>query len=246
MTSRPLQLHAIVGPEIAQNNTAPDHQIIKCDQLQAIVSRDRVGLQCDDLPEALLLEAVAYHHDILLEYCTNTPLIPARFGTLFSSADAVQAAIISDGRHHVDRLHWLADKREYSLVLTVLPPAPVERSSEIENGRAFLLCKRQKRNAKQTLSQERTAFITAITEKIAGLSAYPAAQHTPAKTPLLSFNLLLAPDAVARAHQIIDQTQADAHSHGISLALKGPYPAYSFASVPLPEPLSKRGIVCGN
>ena len=124
-------------------------KIINSENLSALVEPD---LGTDNLPDTdeQLMQAVLIHDQIMREAFQQTPLLPLRFGTCFSSQSALVEHLKLHQQQYLDKLEQFQGQAEY-----LLKAVPVELSSENLNlsepnspspplkGRDYFLAKKQ-------------------------------------------------------------------------------------------------------
>lgn len=203
---------------------------------------DRVALICPcDLgpPESspapdLLEQAALRQHAILQAYAAQTTVMPVRFGAVFSSETAVCRFLQDPVRaaQHGALLARLDGCLEFGLVLTALaevpaaPPVPAASS-----GRAFLARRADARTQRQKLTEDRQAMMHNLAE---ALGAHGTAQVRNSLRPgrLLDLSLLVPRAHAAALATNVGEAEVTARALGLELHLNGPWPPYSFSTLP--------------
>ena len=222
-----LQLHGVAEKGASPAIAAPAHDILPLEGFDAIVSSytldtDTAKVSPDDLAGAAMT-----HHRILLAYCADHALLPSRFGTLFSGPSALRTAMAEHATAYVDALNVLADHREYSIELLV-ETRPETTPRIADSGRNFLSDRKQLRDRRRSLVQDRQSFARALCDKAASLSDHAVCLGAAKPEKLLDANLLLPTRALQELRTLAECAEAEAAALGLTLVLRGPWPAYHF------------------
>lgn len=113
-----------------------------------------------------LMQAVLHHDQVIQAIFQQTPLLPLRFGTQFTSAAVLLAHLQAEADTYLDRLAQLAGKAEYTLRLIPqpMPKEPVELSTA--KGRDYFLAKKQRYQAQQDWLQQQATELTELQQLI--------------------------------------------------------------------------------
>ncbi len=214
-------LHGIVPAAARQRTDLPPHVLVAAGPVAGIVTEgpDRLDLADDTIA------AVLAHDRLLSGYLSDGPVLPVRFGTAFSSAAAVAAELAADAGTAAMQLAGLAGSAEYGLVVEAPAELPPEQPPEASGGRAFLIQRRNQREAARLRTERRHAALDRLAASAARLARRSAAQ-SPRPPRLMQLALLMDPAAEAELRAILEDWQAG--PHGLPARLDGPFPAYSF------------------
>ena len=225
--SVPLQLHGIVEGNTTRHNAAPPHRLLSLPGFDIIASDYALDPDTSNVPPDELAQAAMAHHHILLAYCADHALLPMRFGTLFSNVHAMRIAMEERAAVYVDALEVLAEHREYTIEL--LNGAPEHRfPSKAESGRGFLLRSKQLRDKRRSLVTDRQAFARDLALRVAALTDHPLHQGSAKPDKILDVSLLIPHQSVQGLRAIADRATAQAADLGLTLLVRGPWPAYHF------------------
>lgn len=191
----------------------------------------------DGQDETALIDG-ALAHDRLLRACLPTgPILPVRFGTVFSGAPALRRALQQEGPSYRRALCRIGSASEFALRTTLTaeagrPAGPTDGAGDRDaDGRTFLKARRQRRDARQRRREDRLSWAERLAARVMAI----AKDSAPARTEpdrLLSLSLLVDSRRVAALEACIAEAAAEATRLGLHLSLVGPLPAYSFADVP--------------
>ncbi|MCS6812784.1 MAG: GvpL/GvpF family gas vesicle protein [Cyanobacteria bacterium] len=125
-------------------------------------------IQQDD---ELLMQAVLHHDQVIRAVFQQTPLLPLRFGTQFTSAAVLLAHLQAEADTYLSRLAHLADNAEYTLKLIPqpMPEEPIDLSTA--KGRDYFLAKKQRYQAQQDWLQRQATELTELQQAI--VRCYP-------------------------------------------------------------------------
>jgi len=192
--------------------------------------------------------AIGYRHQaVVADLMKQTAIIPLRAFTLFSSETALRDYLQSNRESLSKILDRLDGKREYTLRIELEPQrwsdALVGRveslralSAEIETasaGKAFLLRKKldeEKKRASREAEQQLVAEIEqAVVEKLACDVIAESRVERDGAFPQI--NVLIDRDEESRLQEL-HASLADRYANeGVTLAITGPWPPYTFAHV---------------
>ena len=192
------------------------------------------------------LGAIGYRHqEVMSELMKLTPLVPLRAFSLFSSEEALRSWLQANHGLLAKTLQRLGDRREWTLRIELDPAAWSEAlTTRVQSlrdmqeeiaaatpGRAFLLKKKlddEKKKASRTAENELVAEIEqAVLAKIGCETVAESRERRDGAFPQI--NVLLNRDEEA----VLEGLRADLAERyapeGVSLALSGPWPPYTFA-----------------
>ena len=227
MTTQALQLHAVIEKNAPLRDAGPPHQIISLEKFDAVISDYDLG---EDTTETLaneLAAAALKHHRILLVYCADLALLPMRFGSVFSSLDALIKAMTKQKVSCLGALEILSDHREYTIELVaeqLLKPSPVPS----DTGRAFLNNRMKARDQRRTLSTDRSEFAQSVQARVSNQIGRTPIIGASNAEKLLVLTAHLSPTALRLLRVLALDIQAEAKPLGVSLQIRGPWPAYHF------------------
>ena len=227
MTSKLLHLHGVFAGGSTRRSSAPAHRIIALPAFNALVSDynldpDTAKVSPDDLADAAMS-----HHQILQAYCADHALLPMRFGTVFSGVTALKDAMRRDRTRSVHALHALADLREYSVEVLVSGTAALAPSVP-DNGRRFLSDRKRLRDVRRNTSKDRQTFAMDLLQRIELLTTLPLHNGTAKPDKLLDLTALLSAAALETLRRLAADADARATELGLTLRIRGPWPAYHF------------------
>jgi hypothetical protein len=192
------------------------------------------------------LGAIGYRHQSVMNALMHGgTIIPLRAFTLFASEETLRRHLEDDGPRFAKLLDRLDGKQEWTLRIEFDPQlwseALVRRvdslrslSEEIASaseGKAFLLRKKlddEKKKASREAEQQVMAEIErAVMDKLACDTVAETRQQRSGAFPQI--NVLLERDEEARLEELRDDLAGRFTADGVTLALTGPWPPYTFA-----------------
>ncbi|MDX8348467.1 GvpL/GvpF family gas vesicle protein [Cognatiyoonia sp. IB215446] len=219
-----LQLHGLVPSTSARNADAPAHRLFRCDSLGALVS----GLCADfDFDNPDDLESYAkLHHNILLAYCAQGPVLPMAIGSVFSSEHALSAALAQRQPEHLRALDAISKMGEYAV--QVVPKEQFVSSNHVPlTGREFLRARKVKRDERRDLKVRQIVFTRDLMAQLQKLSLKECpATAKPGR--LLDQTILIGNDAVSKLRELATVSHQSACDLSLEFKVTGPWPPYSF------------------
>ena len=198
------------------------------------------------------LGSIGYRHQqVMNELMKRTALVPLRAFSLFSSEEAVRAYLHENGPLLSKTLERLAGKQEWTLRIELEPEkwsesltARVESLRELQSeiadaapGRAFLLKKKleeAKKKASQNAEDDLVGEIERVViEKVGADTIAESRQRRAGAFPQI--NVLINRDEETVLQALRDDLAGRYAPEGVTLALTGPWPPYTFAGGP-PQP----------
>ena len=192
------------------------------------------------------LGAIGYRHQSVMNALMHGgTIIPLRAFTLFASAESLRRHLESERARLVKLLDRLDGKQEWTLRIEFDPrlwsEALVRRvdglralSDEIAAaaaGKAFLLRKKlddeKKRASREAEQQVVSEVERAVMEKLACDTVAETRQQRSGAFPQI--NVLIERDEEARLEELRDALTRRYAADGVTLALTGPWPPYTFA-----------------
>jgi hypothetical protein len=194
------------------------------------------------------LGAVGYRHQtVVAELMKSTAIVPLRAFTMFSSETTLREYLVANHELLSNILDRLTGKREYTLRIELEPQrwsdALIDRvdslrslASEIESassGKAFLLKKKldeEKKRASREAEQQLVGEIErAVADKLACDVVSESRQQREGAFPQI--NVLINRDEESRLQELHASLANRYAAEGVTLAITGPWPPYTFANV---------------
>lgn len=218
-------LHGLVLPATRRPADAPAHVRLACNKVTALITPAPPALR--DFGPDQMAEVALTHHALLQAYCQVGPVLPTRFGTLFSAQTLVHDHVAKLSNNITNALQILAPLKEYTvrLCVTGTPPLPVP---PVQSGRAFLARGRDQRTARATLANRHAALQQELTRALQALACQLEPAAAPRPDRLLDLALLLPAATVPDLIALGPRFDAAAQDIGLDLRITGPWPAYSF------------------
>jgi len=207
-------------------------------------SQEAVDRRAGDLE---WLGAIGYRHqNVAAELMKSTAIIPLRAFTLFSSREALDRYLHENREALTRTLERLDGKREWTLqvefdaerfseALTNRVDALRDIAAQIESanpGRAFLLRKKldeEKKKASREAEQQVVSEIeAAVLEKLKCETVAESRLERDGAFPQI--NVLLNRDEESTLQELLDGLAPRYDKEGVTLALTGPWPPYTFAN----------------
>lgn len=223
-----LLLHAIGDLHALQPDTHGNHSLIRVGDLTAVVSETDENKA--DASEAAMIEAALNHHKLLAGFVAHGTILPVKFGTILQSETGLRDHVARQAKRYRTALERLKGLREYGVRLSAISnPAKPETDAQC-GGRAFLRARLSARQHRDTLGRRRRAFAHAVVQELRKHASDLSEAESPQQGRLVDIAALLSSDqvcdVVALGRQVADQASA----LGLTLALRGPQPPYSFAA----------------
>jgi len=206
---------------------APRHQRIGFGALEAITTAATSAAAEADTEETAARGALI-HHRLLVAYQGAAGILPVRYGTAFSGAAELRAALLPREAELADALRQIEGCAEYVLSVVTLPVAPPD-AAPVANGRDFLQARRASRDNRRSQQTRRRTFVAALMEDVAACTIAAVPLRLSQSDDTLARHAILADRA--RAHHLADALRArelEATSLALTLRLTGPGPCYSF------------------
>ena len=193
---------------------------------------------------AWICPRVCWHQVVVEQVLPFGPVLPARFGTLFSSLQSL-ASFLEEHREVIGRfLDRVTDQDEWAVkgrldlgrseqdsggALARMGQAP------LSPGLAYLQMRQLKIQAKQDLNQRLTdacssieGELTPLASEVRQLPVFPSEATATDFETVANWAFLLPKTAVPEFRTRIHRANARHSSFGFSIELSGPWPAYSF------------------
>src|SRR5207302_2192084 len=194
------------------------------------------------------LGAIGYRHqNVMNALMHGGTIIPLRAFTLFASDESLRRHLENESVRFTKLLDRLDGKQEWTLRIEFDPQlwsealvrrvdtlrALSEEIASASSGKAFLLRKKlddEKKRASREAEQQVMAEIEkAVMEKLACDTVAETRQQRSGGFPQI--NVLLDRDEEARLEELRDELAGRYAAEGVTLALTGPWPPYTFAVI---------------
>ncbi|MDZ8104681.1 MAG: GvpL/GvpF family gas vesicle protein [Nostoc sp. DedQUE12a] len=127
-------------------------ELVYSSGLAAIVEPE-ISVEAIQAQDERLLQAVLNHDRVIRELFQQTPLLPLRFGSGFTSVETLLNHLEKQQQQYLETLTQVADKVEYTLKLT--PCSLLDDSDTIDaRGKAYLLAKKQRYQTQQAFQTQ--------------------------------------------------------------------------------------------
>ncbi len=187
----------------------------------------------------------ALRHQAVIEAAMHaSPVLPARLGTLFSSAQALdrflalhQAAIAQFLADVEDKQEWalkgVMDRARASRWLASTMTGSQQTGPPSGGGADYLRARRAHSVAAREAARWAAQTLAPIVEELRGYAAQscPRSSAQPAEgtaQPILNVAFLVARDNLERFRGCVARAARRHQEQGLELALSGPWPPYSF------------------
>jgi hypothetical protein len=193
------------------------------------------------------LGAIGYRHqETMTRLMHGGTILPLRAFTLFGSDDALRARLREEAERYARVLGRLEGKQEWTLRIELAPEpwsealarrvdslrALTEEIAAASAGKAFLLRKKLDEARKQASRDAEQALVAEIEQsvltKLACDTVSESRQQRDGAFPQL--NVLLNRDEEAQLQELVDELSAKYDGDGVTLAITGPWPPYTFAN----------------
>ena len=194
------------------------------------------------------LGAIGYRHQaVMSDLMKKTAIVPLRAFTLFSSEEALRSYLTEQRELLSKTLDRLGGKQEWTLRIEIDPvnwnealSGRVASLRDLQNeivaaspGKAFLLRKKlddEKKRASHAAEDELVGEIEqAVMAKIGCETVAESRQRRDGAFPQI--NVLLNRDEESVLQELRDELAARYQHEGVTLALSGPWPPYTFAAM---------------
>ncbi|MBH8572093.1 GvpL/GvpF family gas vesicle protein [Nostocaceae cyanobacterium CENA369] len=142
----------IASPLVLPVGMERNTELVYSSGLAAIVEPE-ISLEALQASDEHLLQAVLNHDRVIRELFQQTPLLPLRFGSGFTSQEKLLNHLEEQQEQYLETLTQLRDKVEYTLKAT--PRDLLDESDTIDTrGKAYLLAKKQRYQTQQAFQAQ--------------------------------------------------------------------------------------------
>jgi len=224
-----------------------------CGGIGAVLSEVKRGEFCGDAAEARLQDLawlgprVCRHEAVIEEVMSQTPVLPARFATLFTSIDSLKQSVLEHLEAITGFFAQLGNKQEWAVrgllnrtdALSRLgspdQPAAEERAPSTSPGARYLQEKRIKAQWELDFNIRLKEFCRRAAAALAAHAGSfrerkvlaPVTAGTDAEV-VLNWAFLLSPAALDEFRGRLERLNGGEAFPGLMLTLTGPWPPYSF------------------
>src|SRR5947209_14861216 len=242
---RPERVEAIDGSDVIDVVTAGDLAAFVTPVDDVDFSQGVIDARAKDVE---WLGAIGYRHQSVMNALMHGgTIIPLRAFTLFASDESLRRHLDNESARFSKLLDRLDGKQEWTLRIEFDPQlwsealvrrvdslrALSEEIASASSGKAFLLRKKlddeKKRASKEAEQQVMAEIERAVMDKLACDTVAETRQQRSGAFPQI--NVLLERDEEARLEELRDELAARYAGDGVTLALTGPWPPYTFATI---------------
>jgi hypothetical protein len=227
----------------------PPVTVLACEEIGAVLSQVELGEFCGEAAEARLQDLawltprVLRHETVIEELMSRTPVLPARFATLFTSVDSLRRSVLENRAAITGFFTQLRDKQEWAVkgllarseALRMFGSSGEVNLSAASPGARYFAEKRLKAQLERDFNLGLKEFCRRAAAALGAQAVafrerkivMPAAAGT--AEVVLNWAFLLPPAALAEFQAGLDLFNGGEAFPGLTLTLTGPWPAYSFA-----------------
>jgi hypothetical protein len=215
-----------------------------------VSSDDFVGKDADarlnDL--AWMAPRVIRHEEVIISVMKCGPVMPIRFGTIFSSLTVMKETLIGIRKLSLDFLEYITDKDEWdvqgfvdkaSLKKRIQEKLVTEKSADLEQlspGKRYFVEQRMKAEAEKKLSESLSGISHLAIDRLGAISSDFAERRLTGRERSgdetdLFFHwafLVEKPDAIG-FEAAVDAVDRELREQGYAFSISGPWPPYSFS-----------------
>ena len=186
-----------------------------------------------------------WHERVVEEVMCHSPVLPVRFGTIFSSVEILEKVL---KRHHnaiCHFLHWVADKEEWAVkglltrarakeaVVSTARAAYAEQLASSSPGKRYFQERRIRENAEKELAcrlEETCRAVAAdLNRRASDFRRRNVLPHNTEGTEMVANWAFLVPrNAVSEFRAQVEKANSAPAQQGLHFELSGPWPPYSF------------------
>lgn len=224
-----------------------------CGGIGAVFSEVELEEFCGDSAEAHLQDLAwlgpraCRHEAVIEEAMSRVPVLPARFATLFTSFDSMQQSVHEHREAITGFFAQLGDRQEWAVKGLLNragalgspgssgQPAPDGQALVTSPGTQYFRNKRISAQLERDFNLRLKEFCLKVAAVLGAQASgfrergvsMPAAAQADAEV-IFNWAFLLSPAALEEFRVRLDRFNSDAAFPGLSLALTGPWPPYSF------------------
>lgn len=225
-----------------------------CGEIGAVLSEVELGEFCGEAAEARLQDLAwlgpraCRHAAVIEEVMRQTPVLPARFATLFTSVDSLQQTVLEHREAITGFFTQLGDKQEWAVkglldragalrrLGSPAQPTPEAPAPATSPGARYFQEKRLQAQVERDFTSRLKEFCrraaAALGAQANGFRERPALGAMAAETDaevVLNWAFLVSPAALEDFRVRLDRFNDEEAFPGLLLTLAGPWPPYSFA-----------------
>jgi hypothetical protein len=225
-----------------------------CGEIGAVMSDVELGEFCGEAAEARLQDLAwlgpraCRHAAVIEEVMRQTPVLPARFATLFTSVDSLQQTVLEHREAIAGFFAQLGDKQEWAVkglldrtgalrrLRSPAQPTPEAPAPATSPGARYFQEKRIQAQVERDFTSRLKEFCrraaAALGAEANGFRERPALGAMAAETDaevVLNWAFLVSPAALEDFRVRLDRFNDQEAFPGLLLTLAGPWPPYSFA-----------------
>jgi len=190
------------------------------------------------------------HQEVIEQAMRYSPVLPARFGTLFSSLDVLAGLLEASGEAVDAFLEEVAGREEWSLkgmmekeraaagLLDAAMGAQAAELASLSPGKRYFQEQRIRAGVEKGLKAWLRDVAQVLREDLAGLGAEVAPRRLLSREAtgherdmVLNWAVLLPREALGAFEDRVERANRDWADRGLAFETSGPWPAYSFAPV---------------
>ena len=258
---RPVSVRVSGEPLAGRRGASGAEALLRCDwqhgqsrvtgEIDAVLSEVELGEFCGEAAEARLQDLAwlgpraCRHAAVIEEVMRRTPVLPARFATLFTSLDRLQQTVLDRREAIAGFFAQLGDKQEWAVkglldragaLRGLGSPAPPEPAPAASPGARYFQEKRLRAQVERDFGLRLKGFCrraaAALGAQASGFRERKTLGVVTAETDaevVFNWAFLVAPAALEDFRMRLDQFNGEEGFPGLYLTLTGPWPPYSFA-----------------
>ena len=183
---------------------------------------------------------VCRHEEVVEQVMRSSPVLPTRFGTLFSSLESLDRLLQTHHREILRFLRQVADKEEWSVKvlldrakakekrLSLVLSKEAERLASMAPGKRYFYEQRIRAGIEKDLREWLKEVCGSVVDELNGYAS-GFYDRKCIETMILNCAFLVPRSALADFMARVKRANADHASQGLVLELSGPWPPYSFS-----------------
>jgi hypothetical protein len=244
------------GVQVSVTGVDGRHPVLvrACGGIGAVLGDVELGEFCGESAEARLQELawlaprVCRHEAVIEEVMSRVPVLPARFATLFTSFDSLERSVLENQQAITEFFRQLGDKQEWAVKglldragalegpgssgrPVTEEPAPVTSPGAryFQEKRIQAQWERDFNLRLKEFCQRAAAALGAHARGFRERKVLAAATAETDAEVVLNWAFLLSPAALEDFRVLVERFNGAEAFPGLMLALRGPWPPYSFA-----------------